>query len=423
MIALPIAEVQIDTGSFFAIVVVAAVAAITVAIAPKRFAPPVVVLELMLGIVIGPDVLGLAHIDDFIEFFSNLGLGMLFFFAGYEIDFERIRGRPLALGAWGWVLSVGLAFGIGGILAGAGVIVSFLYTGAAMATTAIGTLIPILRDNGELKTGFGKYLLAAGGAGEFGPILLVTLFFSTSSPLHEAGILVAFVLLALAVALLSVRLAGHTWPALERTFESSSQLAVRVTVVLVFGLVLLAGELGLDVLLGGFVAGLITRMALKGHELAIFESKLTAVGFGFFVPFFFVSSGIAFDLTALGSAAALGKLALFFVLFLVVRGTPALLLYRRVLGLRDRAALAFYSATELPLVVAITTIAIDTGKMRASTAAGLVGAAMLSTLVFPFVGLAFRKASERAGESEAEPPDEGPSGAGEGPLPRPQPAA
>jgi Kef-type K+ transport system membrane component KefB len=421
--ALPIAEVQIDTGSFFAIVMVAAVAAITVAIVPKRFAPPVVVLELMLGIVIGPDVLAIAHVDDFIEFFSNLGLGMLFFFAGYEIDFERIRGRPLALGAWGWVLSVGLAFGIGGILAGAGVIVSFLYTGAAMATTAIGTLIPILRDNGELKTGFGKYLLAAGGAGEFGPILLVTLFFSTSSPLHEAGILVAFVLLALAVALLSVRLAGHTWPALERTFESSSQLAVRVTVVLVFGLVLLAGQLGLDVLLGGFVAGLITRMALKGHELAIFESKLTAVGFGFFVPFFFVSSGIAFDLTALGSAAALGKLALFFVLFLVVRGTPALLLYRKVLGLRDRAALAFYSATELPLVVAITTIAIDTGKMRASTAAGLVGAAMLSTLVFPFVGLAFRKASERAGESEAGPPDEGPSPEGEGPLPRPQPAA
>jgi Kef-type K+ transport system membrane component KefB len=420
--SIPIAAIQVDTGSFFAIVMVAAVAAITVAIVPKRFAPPVVVLELMMGIVIGPDVLGLAHVDDFIEFFSNLGLGMLFFFAGYEIDFERIRGRPLVLGAWGWVISVGLAFGIGGILAGAGVIVSFLYTGAAMATTAIGTLIPILRDNGELKTNFGKYLLAAGGAGEFGPILLVTLFFSTSSPLHEGAILIAFVLLALTVALFSVRLAGHTWPALERTFESSSQLAVRVTVVLVFGLVLLASNLGLDVLLGGFVAGLITRMALKGHELAIFESKLTAVGFGFFVPFFFVSSGIAFDLTALGSAAALGKLALFFVLFLVVRGAPAMLLYRKVLGFRDRAALAFYSATELPLVVAITTIAIETGKMRASTAAGLVGAAMLSTLVFPFVGLAFRKASERAGESEAGPPDEGPSPEGEGPLAPPQPA-
>jgi Kef-type K+ transport system membrane component KefB len=416
---LPTAAIEVDTGSFFAIVVVAALAAITVAIVPKRFAPPVVVLELLAGIVIGPDVLKLAHSDEFIEFFSNLGLGMLFFFAGYEIDFERIRGTPLRLGAWGWALSVGLAFGIGGILAGAGVIVSFLYTGAAMATTAIGTLIPILRDNGELKTRFGTYLLAAGGAGEFGPILLVTLFFSTESPLREGAILIAFVLLAIVIALLSVRLAFRGWPALERTFEASSQLAVRVTVVLVFGLVLLASHLGLDVLLGGFVAGLIVRMALKGHELQIFESKLTAVGFGFFVPFFFVTSGIEFNLTALGSAEAIAKLAMFFVLFLIVRGAPAMLLYRRVLGLRDRAALAFYSATELPLVVAITTIAVEDGHMRSSTAAGLVGAAMLSTLVFPFAGAALRSHADARSEREVEPPDEGPSPLGEGPVAQP----
>ena len=418
MTVLPKAAIEIDSGSFFAIVVVAALAAIAVALLPKRFAPPVVVLELMRGIVIGPDVLKIAHSDEFIEFFSNLGLGMLFFFAGYEIDFERIRGRPLALGAWGWVISVGLAFGIGGILAGAGVIVSFLYTGAAMATTAIGTLIPILRDNGELKTGFGTYLLAAGGAGEFGPILLVTLFFSTESPLREGAVLIAFVLLAIGIALLSVRLAWRGWPALERTFEASSQLAVRVTVVLVFGLVLLAGQLGIDVLLGGFVAGLITRMALKGHELHVFESKLTAVGFGFFVPFFFVTSGIEFNLTALGSTEAIAKLAMFFVLFLVVRGAPAILLYRRVLGLRDRAALAFYSATELPLVVAITTIAIDGGQMRSSTAAGLVGAAMLSTLVFPFAAAALRSGAGES-EQEPEPPDERPSPLGEGPVVEP----
>jgi len=415
--ALPLAHIQVDTGSFFAVVMVAAIAAVAVALLPKRMAPPVVVLELVLGIVVGPHVLQLAHVDDFVEFFSNLGLGMLFYFAGYEIDFQRIKGRPLALGAWAWVLSVGLAFGIGGILAGLGVIVSFLYTGAAMATTAIGTLIPILRDNGELKTRFGTYLLAAGGAGEFGPILMVTLFFSTQSALHESAILVAFVLLAIAIAMLSVRLAWQGWPALERTFEASSQLAVRVTVVLVFGLVLLAGDLGLDVLLGGFVAGMITRMALKGHELAVFESKLTAVGFGFFVPFFFVTSGIAFDLSALGSPAALGKLAMFFVLFLVVRGTPMLLLYGRAMGLRDRAALALYSATELPLVVAITTIAVDAGHMETSTAAGLVGAAMLSTLIYPFVAMALRR---DALDEEAERPEPtGPFPEGEGPLPQP----
>ncbi|HEU4944570.1 MAG TPA: cation:proton antiporter [Solirubrobacterales bacterium] len=395
--------IAVDAESFFVIVVIAALAAITVAVVPRRFAPPVVVVELLLGIVVGPELLDLAETDDFIDFFSNLGLGMLFFFAGYEIDFERIKGTPLKLGAIGWLLSIALAYGIGGALAAAGVVVSFLYTGSAMATTAIGTLIPILRDNGELKTRFGTFLLAAGAVGEFGPILLVTLVLSTKQPLHEAAILVLFVALALALALASVRLAWRGWPALERTFEASSQLAVRITVVLVFGLVLLANELGLDVLLGGFVAGMIVRLALKGRELAVFESKLTAIGFGFFVPFFFITSGIEFDLAALGSTAALLKLALFFVLFLVVRGTPALLLYRSVLKARQRAALAFYSATELPLVVAITTLAVDGGHMKASTAAGLVGAAMLSTLIFPFVGMGLQKRAVE--ENETGPPD------------------
>jgi Kef-type K+ transport system membrane component KefB len=397
--------IDVDTGSFFAIVLVAAIAAITVAVVPKGMAPPVVVLELMLGIVIGPEVLDFAHSSDFIDFFSNLGLGMLFYFAGYEIDFERIQGAPMKLGALGWALSVGLAYGIGGALAAAGIVVSFLYTGSALATTAIGTLIPILKDSGGLKTRFGTYLLAAGGAGEFGPILLVTLVLTTASPVHEAAILLAFVFLALAVALASVRLAWRGWPAFEKTFEASSQLAVRITVVLVFGLVLLASQLGLDVLLGGFVAGMITRAALRGHELQVFESKLTAVGFGFFVPFFFITSGLEFDLAALGSAEAIAKMFLFLALFLVVRGTPALLLYRKVLSATERRALAFFSATELPLVVAITTIAVDAGEMRVSTSAGLVGAAMLSTLIFPFIGMALQKRAMAEQRDEPPPPD------------------
>jgi Kef-type K+ transport system membrane component KefB len=196
------------------------------------------------------------------------------------------------------------------------------------------------------------------------------------------------------LAIASMRLAWRGFSALERTLESSSQLAVRMAVLLVFGLLLLAGDLGLDILLGGFVAGMITRAALRGREVAVFESKLMAVGFGFLVPFFFIESGIEFDLDALGSASALLKLAMFVGLFLVVRGLPAMLLYRGVLGLRDRAALAFFCATELPLVVAITTIATEAGHMRTSTAAGLVGAAMLSTLIFPFVGLRLRRRTE-----------------------------
>jgi Kef-type K+ transport system membrane component KefB len=160
--------VSVDAESFLVITVAALVAALTVAVLPRRIVPPVVVLELVLGIVIGPQVLGLAQNDDFTEFFGNLGLGMLFFFAGYEIDFERLRGRPLALAGAGWFLSLVIAYGIGGALAALGVVLSLLYTGSALATTAIGTLIPILRDVGELRTRFGTYLLAAGAAGEFG---------------------------------------------------------------------------------------------------------------------------------------------------------------------------------------------------------------------------------------------------------------
>ena len=145
------------------------------------------------------------EVSEFLAFFASLGLGMLFFFAGYEIDLHRIAGLPLRLEFVGWGMSLVLAYAIGGVLAAAGVVVSLLYTGSAIATTAIGTLIPILSDTGELKTRFGTYLLAAGAVGEFGPILLITLILSTGSPIHHAAILVAFVALAVGVALLAVR--------------------------------------------------------------------------------------------------------------------------------------------------------------------------------------------------------------------------
>jgi Kef-type K+ transport system membrane component KefB len=393
--------VHVDTTSFFLIVLSAAVAAVTVVALPARLAPPAVVFELLFGILIGPHVLGIAATDEFILFFSNLGLGMLFFFAGYEINFERIRGAPLRLGGWGWALSVALAYAIGGVLAILGVVDSLVYTGSAMATTAIGTLIPILRDKGELQTRFGTYLLAAGAVGEFGPILLITLFLSTDHPFREAVILIAFVLLAVGIALASVGVVWRGWSALERTMESSNQLAIRITIVLIFGLVGVAGHLHLDLLLGGFLAGMVTRAVLRGREVEVFDSKLSAVGFGFFVPFFFVYSGMTFDLGALGSAAAIAKLVMFFALFLVVRGAPALLLYGDILSSGQRLALAFYSATELPLVVAITTLAVEAGHMEPSTAAGLVGAAMLSTLCFPFVGAALLERAARSAPAPA----------------------
>lgn len=382
---------NVDTQSFMAIVTVAALAAAIVGIGGKRVILPVVVLELVLGIVIGPDVLGIAQGDEFVDFFSSLGLGMLFFFAGYEIDFARIRGEPLKLAGIGWLISLALAYSIGGLLAAAGIVLSLLFTGSAMATTAIGTLIPILSDAGEIRTRFGTYLLAAGAVGEFGPILLITLFFSTGNPLSSALVLIAFIVIAVIAAIAAVRGVGWSWDAIERTMETSSQLPIRTAVVLVFALATLATDLGLDLLLGGFVAGIITRLALGGREVTILESKLSAVGYGFLIPFFFVVSGVEFKLDALVSdPGELFKVPMFLAAFMIVRGVPAMLLYRRALDLRDRAALACFSATELPLVVAITTIAIDNGEMRPTTAASLVAAAILSTAIFPLVGLRLR---------------------------------
>jgi Kef-type K+ transport system membrane component KefB len=389
--------IEVDSGSFLTVVVVAALAAFLAGIVSKRLPLPVVVLEIVLGILVGPAVLGLAESDDFLEFFSNLGLGMLFFFAGYEIDFERIRGTPLRLAVIGWLMSLALAYGIGGLLTLTGVVLSLLFTGSAMATTAIGTLIPILSDAGELRSRFGTYLLAAGAMGEFGPILLITLVFSTKGALSNALILLAFVLIAVIGAVGAVRGVGRGWALLERTLETSGQLAIRVAVVTVFALGALANSLGLDLLLGGFVAGVIARIALKGREVHVFESKLTAVGYGFFIPFFFVVSGINFDLDALGDTPfRVLELPMFVVLFLIVRGVPALVLYRNVLERAERIPLAVFSATELPLVVAITTIAVDEGHMRSGTAAALVGAGILSTAILPIAGLQLRARSQAA---------------------------
>jgi Kef-type K+ transport system membrane component KefB len=202
----------------------------------------------------------------------------------------------------------------------------------------------------------------------------------------------------------AVRSIGRSWDIIERTLETSSQLAVRVSVLVVFALAALAATLGLDLLLGGFVAGVILRLSLVGREVDRFESKLVAVGYGFLIPFFFVTSGVNFDLQSLlDDPLQMYKVPLFLALFLVVRGVPAMLLYRGTFDLRDRAALAFFSSTQLPLVVAITTIAVEEGHMRSSTSASLVGAAVLSTAIFPLVGLRLRGDRPLAGDAEAVP--------------------
>ena len=386
----------------FLLIVAAAVAAPLIGAAIGRVVPiPLVVLELLLGILIGPQVLGLAEVDDLASFFGSLGLAFLFLFAGYEIEFERIRGTPLRLALVGWGISLAIAYTTSGVLHATGLVISGLLTGSAMATTAIGTLMPILREARLLDTRFGTLLLAAGAVGELGPIVIITLLLSgDSDELTNALVLAAFVLLTVITAAGAMATPDRFWHFVRGSMLTSGQLPVRLTVALLIALVAVAEEFGLDLILGAFAAGVILSLVLNARpddaeELAfehrpreVFEIKLDAIGYGFAIPAFFITSGMAFDLDSLLSdVGAMLEVPLFLVLFLVVRGTPALMLYREVLPqARERTALALLSATQLPLVVAITTIGVDTDRMQSSTAAALVGAAMLSTLLFPLIG-------------------------------------
>ena len=381
-----------SVGTLLVVAVGAVLAPLVAEIAP--IAVPVVVLEVALGILGGP-VLGIAEVDGVVSALAGLGLGFLFFLAGMEIDLARIDGEPLRRGAAGWVLSLAVAFAVAGGLTLAGVDLPVVFVAAALSTTAFGTLLPVLRDEGQLETNLGRFVLGAGAVGEFGPVLIVTLLLSTQSDTEtQLLLLAAFTAVAVLAAAVSVGAVGRGWRFIESQMETSGQVPVRLTVLLLFGLVVMAAELGLDVILGAFAAGAILRLLLRGREVERFESKLDAVGFGLLIPFFFVTSGMTLDLSALvSSARALIELPVFLLLFLVVRGIPALLLYRRELDAGGRWSLALLSGTQLPLVVAITTIGVDAGHMRVSTAAALVGAGVLSVLIYPSLALGIAKRS------------------------------
>lgn len=394
-----------ETQSLLIVILAAAIAPIIAGIVSENIRAvilPVVVVELLLGVVIGPQVLELASDTELLGTFSDLGLGFLFFFAGYEIRFEKIKGNPLRLAVIGWLISLVLAYSAAGALHWAGVVISGLLTGSALVTTAIGTLIPIARDEHLLEGEFGRNLLSIGAIGEFGPVLIVTVLLGAKSGAAEQLVLIAaFTVIVLLTALISAGIASRWFKFINDRLEQSGQLPVRLTVLLVVALIVLAADLGLDIILGAFAAGMITAMVIGDRGAKTFESKLEAVGFGFLIPFFFVMSGVNLDVASLFSGAdGIVKLAIFFVLMFVVRGVPVLFMYRGVVEPRERMPLALMASTQLPLVVAITSIGLDTGEMVPTTAAALVSAAVLTVLVFPSLAIALL----RRGESPAADP-------------------
>ena len=371
---------------------------------------PGVVVEIVLGIIIGPHVLGWAHLDEVIEVLAEFGLVLLIFLAGFEIEPERVRGRPLRLAVSGWMVSLAAGIAVATALHALDVTSGIRFVAIALTTTAIGTLLPIIGDAGVLPTPLGTHVLAGGSMGELGPILAISVALATDNPLKATLVLLGFAAVAVVAAMLATRPARPRVVALiGRTLHSSGQLGVRVCVLLCVLLVWMASTFGLDVLLGAFAAGIVARLFLVNHA-AVGESahdhdhrlevqhRLEALGFGFFIPLFFVVSGVRFDLAALGEGAALAKVPLFLVLFLVVRGLPALL-YRRDLPRRDVIALGLLQSAALPLVVVITGIGVATERMRPDNAAALVGAGLLSVVILPIIGLAVhqRAAGDAAG--------------------------
>jgi Kef-type K+ transport system membrane component KefB len=375
------------------IMLVVAAAPILADLAGRWVQLPSVVIEIAAGVLIGP-ALGWAHIDEIIEFLSELGLTTLLFLAGLEIDLPRIRGRPLQRAVTGWGISLVLGVAAGIALSGIDGARSGLIVGLAITTTALGTLLPILRDSGELDTSFGTHVLAGAAVGELGPIIAVAVLLSSDRPARTLIALAVFVVIVLVSALLALRERGPRLARLlEATLTTSGQLAVRLVVLLLAIMVWIASELGIDVLLGAFAAGMVFRLFSAGsteREAELVEAKLQGLGFGFLVPVFFVVSGMQFDLDSIiDDPLILILVPGFLLLFLLVRGVPTALL-QRDMARGDRAALACYLATELPLVVVVTTIGVATGRLRSSTAAALVTAALLSVLCYPLIAARIR---------------------------------
>jgi Kef-type K+ transport system membrane component KefB len=372
---------------------IAALAPMVVALLPGPRIPQVVVL-LAGGVLVGPQVLGWAD-REAIDLLANVGLGFLFLMAGYELDPRLFRERAGRLAIVAWLLTVAIAAAIVGVLAASGFVRAFVPVALGLTTTALGTLLPILRDNDMLGGRFGRYLLAAGAVGELFPIFAIALFLGASNKFVALASLAAVGVLAVVLSFVPRLVRGNRLGRILLEGEgATAQTYVRWTVVLLLLLLVIAQEFGLDVVLGAFLAGIVLRRWAPGDVHAL-EAKLDAIGYGFFIPLFFVASGMTLDIRSIAEAPL--RLLVFFVLLLVVRGVPALFLYRRDLPPAQRVEMMFLTATALPLLVALAEIGLRNGTMLRENAAALVGAGVLSVLVFPMVAVMVQRRARAQG--------------------------
>ncbi len=375
------------------IVSLIAVAAPLVARAIPGVKVPAVVLEIVAGIVVGPSVLGWVDTDEPVTVLALVGVAFLLFLAGLEIDLTRLRGDLLRLTLLGFGLTVALGLGAGLVFDAAGWVHSPLFLAIALSATSLGLVVPVLKDAGLADQPIGQFTIAGATVADFGAVLLLSFLFSeseggTASRLLAVAMFVA-VIAAVAVALTR---AGHNRridDILVALQDTTAEIRVRIAVAILVGFVALAASIGLETILGAFLAGAV--LGLVDRDTAThphFRVKLEAVGYGFVIPVFFVSSGLRFDLDALTQdASALARVPLFLAALFVVRFVPALL-YRRPLGGRAASVAGLLQATSLPFIVTAADIGASIGVITPVTAAALISAGLLSVLLFPPIALA-----------------------------------
>jgi Kef-type K+ transport system membrane component KefB len=392
---------DVDFINLLAVMVIALCAPLLLGFVPA-LRMPAVVLEILAGVVFGPSVLGWVEIDLVVEVLGLLGLAFLLFLAGLEIDVHRLRGRLLRLAVLGYVLTLLIGSGIGAGFDLLGWVDDPLLMAVTLSATSLGLVVPVLKDAGRIEGELGQTTIAASSVADFTAVLLLSLLFSASegSTGGRVVLLVMFMLLVVAAGVV-VALAGRSMrlgEVLVRLQDTTAEIRVRGATVLLVGFVVLAERFGLESILGAFLAGavigLLDRDAPSHPQ---FRVKLDAIGYGFLIPVFFVTSGLRLDVTALAdSPSALLQVPLFVVALLCARGLPALL-YTSSLGLRASVTAGLLQATSLPFIVTATQIGLLVGLMDPVTATGLVCAGLVSVLVFPAMALGrLRRGGEQA---------------------------
>jgi Kef-type K+ transport system membrane component KefB len=361
---------------------------------------PSVVLEIVAGIAIGPSGLGWVEVDRTIEVLSLIGLAFLLFLSGLEIDFERLRGRSLRLTGLGFVVSFAIAVVVALVLRAADQVETPLLVAIILVATSLGVVVPVLKDAGLASSDQGQLVIAAASIADFGAVILLSLFFSREATGTGAKLVLlggfALVVLALAVAIVGAERVRRLSDVLLRLQDTTAQIRVRGAFLLLVALVALAETLGLEVILGAFLAGAVLSLVDRDQRMTHpqFRLKLGAAGFGMFIPVFFVTSGIRFDLDALfASTGSLVLVPVFLLALLLVRGVPALL-YLPVIGRRATVVAGLLQATSLPFIVAASMIGIELDLLAPGTGAALVAAGLLSVLFFPLAALTVLRRGE-----------------------------